>query len=73
MTQHNRPNPDDRSDNAEKLKEMVQNTLENIEAAEETMVFSNDKEKEAIKRKNERRNDSIDSMRSEIKDESNQN
>jgi len=69
---HNQPKPDDRSDNAEKLKDMIQNTNENMEAAEETMIYSEGKEKEAIKEKNERRKDSIESMRAEIKDEQNQ-
>ncbi|TDL31789.1 small acid-soluble spore protein Tlp [Jeotgalibacillus sp. S-D1] len=69
MTQHNAPKPDDRSDNAEKLKSMMQNTKENMEAAEETMMFADGKDKEAIKAKNNRRKDSMESMRSEIKDE----
>lgn len=68
---NNKPNPDDRSDNAEKLEEMVRNTKENMEAAEETMVFANEKEKEAIREKNERRKDSVEGMRNEIKDEKN--
>ena len=31
------PKPDDRSDNAEKLQEMVQNTIENMEESEDTL------------------------------------
>lgn len=64
-----RPKPDDRSDNVEKLKDMVQNTIGNIEAAEETMGFANEKERAAIKAKNARREESIEGMRSEIRDE----
>ncbi|OES46359.1 small acid-soluble spore protein Tlp [Domibacillus iocasae] len=64
-----RPKPDDRSDNVEKLKDMVQNTIGNIEAAEETMGFANEKERVAIKAKNARREESIEGMRSEIRDE----
>ena len=30
MAKQNRPNPDDRTDNVEKLQSMVQNTIENI-------------------------------------------
>ncbi|MDG5472632.1 small acid-soluble spore protein Tlp [Jeotgalibacillus sp. ET6] len=71
MTQ-NKPNPDNRADNAEKLKEMVQNTIGNMEAAEETMAFADGKDKKAIEEKNKRRQDSIDAMRNEIKDESRQ-
>jgi len=66
---HNQSKPDDRSDNAKKLKKMVQNTKENMEAAEETMIYSDGKGKEAIKEKNKRRKDSIESMRAEIEDE----
>ncbi|KIL52960.1 small acid-soluble spore protein Tlp [Jeotgalibacillus campisalis] len=64
------PNPDNRTDNADKLKEMVQNTIGNMEAAEETMAFADGKDKKAIEEKNKRRQDSIDAMRNEIKDES---
>lgn len=64
------PKPDDRSDNVEKLQEMVHNTIENMEAAEETMQFSNEKDRADIAAKNERRRESIEGMREEIKDES---
>lgn len=40
MMDYNKAKPDDRSDNAEKLEQMVQNTYENIEKAEETIQFS---------------------------------
>jgi small acid-soluble spore protein (thioredoxin-like protein) len=63
------PKPDDRSDNVEKLQEMVDNTLENIEAAEETIQFSDGEEKQQIIDKNKRRGESIEAMRNEIKDE----
>lgn len=33
------PNPDNRSDNAEKLQEMVQNTIDNFNEAKETANF----------------------------------
>ncbi|MDX8366954.1 small acid-soluble spore protein Tlp [Cytobacillus sp. IB215665] len=65
----NRPKPDDRSDNVEKLQDMVQNTIENIEEAHETMEFASDEEREQIEAKNQRREESITSMREEIKDE----
>ncbi|ERI09322.1 small acid-soluble spore protein Tlp [Aneurinibacillus aneurinilyticus] len=66
-----KPKPDNRKDNAQKLKEMVQNTIGNIEAAEETMsnTHLSDTQRQQIREKNERRRASIDSMRSEIKDE----
>jgi len=69
MKHNNRPNPDNRADNVEKLQEMVQNTIGNIEAAEETMVFASGKERAAIKAKNDRREESIEGMREEIQDE----
>lgn len=47
----NRPKPDDRSDNVEKLQDMVQNTIENIEKAEETMQFASPEEREKIREK----------------------
>jgi small acid-soluble spore protein (thioredoxin-like protein) len=66
---HNRPNPDDRSDNVEKLQDMVQNTIENIEKAHETMQFSSPEERAKIEEKNRRREEAIEAMRAEIKDE----
>jgi small acid-soluble spore protein (thioredoxin-like protein) len=66
---NNKPNPDDRSDNVEKLQQMVQNTIENIEEAEETMQFSNSEERDKIEAKNQRREESIAAMRAEIQDE----
>ncbi|MFB1049472.1 small acid-soluble spore protein Tlp [Paraliobacillus sp. JSM ZJ581] len=68
MTEH-KPNPDNREDNVEKLQEMVQNTISNIEASHETMEFANEEEKQLIKDKNKRREASIESMRAEIQDE----
>ncbi|QHA91887.1 small acid-soluble spore protein Tlp [Bacillus sp. N1-1] len=66
-------NPDDRRDNAEKLKSMVQDTIENIHDAEASLELTDsDIQKKAIKEKNQRRKQSIESMRNEIKDESKQ-
>ena len=66
----NKPNPDDRSDNVEKLQTMVQNTMKNIEEAEEAAACSNEEERQHIQQKNHNREVSIEAMRSEIKDES---
>ncbi|MFK4997924.1 small acid-soluble spore protein Tlp [Bacillus sp. N9] len=44
---NHKPKPDDRSDNVEKLQEMVHNTIENIERAEESMQFSDSAEQHA--------------------------
>lgn len=66
---YNKPKPDDRSDNVKKLQKMVQNTIYNMEASEDTMAHSSRKDRDAIKAKNARRQDSIDSMRRELHDE----
>lgn len=65
----NQPKPDDRSDNVEKLQGMVQDTIQNLEEAHETMEFSSGEDKEKIKAKNKRREEAIEGMRDEIKDE----
>lgn len=65
----NKPKPDDRSDNVEKLQDMVQDTIENFHEAEERMEYAPDHEKEQIRRKNKRREEAIDGFRDEIKDE----
>ncbi|MCA1062733.1 small acid-soluble spore protein Tlp [Rossellomorea sp. AcN35-11] len=69
----NKPNPDDRSDNVEKLQGMVQHTIENMERAEESMAFTDSEEQlQSIKDKNERRRESLQAFRNEIKDEAHQ-
>ncbi|UOY93229.1 small acid-soluble spore protein Tlp [Ectobacillus sp. JY-23] len=62
-------NPDDRSDNEVKLQEMVQNTIENMHEAEEAARFSNEQDCADIEAKNQRRLESIEAMRNEIKEE----
>jgi small acid-soluble spore protein (thioredoxin-like protein) len=70
MTYNNKPKPDDRSDNAEKLQSMIHDTIENIEAAEESLQFTDSEtQRKQIEAKNQRRRESIESYRSEIKDE----
>ncbi|WP_421384991.1 small acid-soluble spore protein Tlp [Bacillus salacetis] len=67
---NNRPNPDDRSDNVEKLQSKVFHTIQNMERAEESLAYTDSEEqKQAIEAKNERRRESIDAFRSELKDE----
>lgn len=63
--------PDDRSDNVEKLQDMVQNTIENIEESHKTMKDDDldGKDREAVKEKNIRREEAIKGMRAEISDE----
>lgn len=70
MTYNNKPKPDDRSDNAEKLQSMIHDTLENIEAAEDSLALTDsDTQRRQIEEKNQRRRESIESYRAEIKDE----
>ncbi|MGB5945592.1 small acid-soluble spore protein Tlp [Paenisporosarcina sp.] len=65
----NTPKPDDRTDNVEKIQDTVKNTIANMEAAEETMAFTDGRELEALKEKNARRKESINGLREEIVDE----
>ncbi|WP_042353530.1 small acid-soluble spore protein Tlp [Bacillus rubiinfantis] len=72
MAYKNKPKPDDRSDNVEKLQSMIHHTIENMEAAEESLAFTDSEtQRRQIHEKNERRRESIESFRSEIKDETN--
>ncbi|MBY6035936.1 small acid-soluble spore protein Tlp [Fictibacillus nanhaiensis] len=65
------PNRDDRSNNVERLEQMVENTEHNMQEANETM---NDSEltasqKEQIKEKNQHREESIEQFKIEIQEE----
>lgn len=62
--------PDDRRDNVEKIQKNIDNTYRNIAEAEKTMAITdNEKTKEEIRAKNERRREAIKGMIEEIKDE----
>ncbi|KPH69838.1 small acid-soluble spore protein Tlp [Oceanobacillus sp. FSL K6-0118] len=63
------PNPDDRSDNVEKLQNMIEDTIQNIEKSEETLENASGEDKQQIMSKNERREEAIEGFREEIKDE----
>ncbi|WP_068672249.1 small acid-soluble spore protein Tlp [Oceanobacillus sp. Castelsardo] len=67
--QHFQPNPDDRSDNKEKLQNMIEDTIQNIEKSEETLENSSGEDKQQIMAKNKRREEAIEGFREEIKDE----
>ncbi|AWX56530.1 MULTISPECIES: small acid-soluble spore protein Tlp [Brevibacillus] len=68
--------PDDRSDNAEKLQQMISNTEENIRESEDYLSAHageiSAEEKATLEAKNQRREESIEGYRAEIKDESSQ-
>lgn len=69
MPYQQQPNPDDRSNNVERLKSMIENTLDNIEEAEDTLRRAGSEEQEKIKEKNKRREQSVNAMREEMQDE----
>ncbi|ATF13837.1 small acid-soluble spore protein Tlp [Brevibacillus sp. HB1.2] len=68
--------PDDRSDNAEKLQNMISNTEENIRESEAYLAANageiSEEERTNLEAKNQRREESIEGYRAEIKDESSQ-
>jgi small acid-soluble spore protein (thioredoxin-like protein) len=69
----NMAKPDDRSDNVEKLQEMIQNTMENMRESEDYLKANSGEisaqEAKNIQNKNERREESIEAFRAEIQDE----
>lgn len=65
-----KPKPDDRSDNVERIQRNIDHTIRNIEASEELISETDDeKAKKDLKAKNERRERALEGMRREIKDE----
>ncbi|MFN7252786.1 MAG: small acid-soluble spore protein Tlp [Anaerobacillus sp.] len=63
--------PDNRYNNAERLEQMINNTIENLEEAHKTLQNEdlNEVDKEAIEAKNVRREQSIESFKAEMEDE----
>jgi small acid-soluble spore protein (thioredoxin-like protein) len=65
-----KPKPDDRSDNADRIQKNITMTIENMRRADETIKKTSDeKTKKELKDKNKRRQDALKGMRSEIRDE----
>ncbi|WP_141604023.1 small acid-soluble spore protein Tlp [Terrilactibacillus laevilacticus] len=68
-----KPKPDDRSDNVEKIENNIGHTLQNMDEANDYLKAHSDEisaeEKEQIREKNDRREESIEGLRQEIKDE----
>lgn len=63
-------NPDDRRDNVERIQNNIDNTIENMEIADEIIASTEDpKKKKTLKNKNKKREDALEGMISEIKDE----
>jgi len=64
------PNPDNRADNVERIQHNIDMTIDNIHRANEMIEKTSDqKMKQTLKDKNERRMDALGGMRDEIKDE----
>ena len=62
--------PDDRRDNAEKIRQNIESTQHNIELAEEMIAQTSDpKTKRDLQEKNERRRQAIPSMTKEMIEE----
>ncbi|WP_139902693.1 small acid-soluble spore protein Tlp [Clostridium thermarum] len=62
--------PDDRRDNVDKLQETIDNTIENMRLTEEAIEeTANAKTKAELEDKNKRRQEALESLRSEIRDE----
>ncbi len=66
----NKPKPDDRTDNVDKIQFNIDNTIENYRRAQEVIRGTeNEQMKEDLIAKNERRLESLEGMKDEIKDE----
>ena len=66
MTDH----PDDRRDNVEKIQEHIDNTIHNIELADEMISNTSDKKlRKELREKNQRREKAVDSMKNEMRGE----
>ena len=63
-------NPDDRRDNVDKIQQHINDTLDNIHKANDMIEITDDeKTKQDLKAKNERREEALNSFRNEIRDE----
>jgi small acid-soluble spore protein (thioredoxin-like protein) len=63
-------NPDDRSDNVERIQRNIDMTIHNIELADELIEKTSDpKLKRELKKKNARRQQALEGLRHEIRDE----
>jgi len=69
MSNSKNPKPDDRSNNVERIRDIIRNTEENLQEAEISMEFADPMQSELIEEKNERRRHSIEGLKEEMKDE----
>ncbi len=64
--------PDDRSDNVENIQKNINHTIENMRKADEVIEETSDNAmRQNLEEKNERREQALKGMRSEIRDEAN--
>ena len=61
--------PDDRSNNVERIQGIIKNTEEKLHEAEISMEFADPMQSKMVKEKNERRKQSIEALKDEMKDE----
>ncbi|MBU5424821.1 small acid-soluble spore protein Tlp [Tissierella pigra] len=67
---NNKPKPDDRRDNVDKIQFNIDNTIQNYRETKEMISKTSDeKSKKDLEEKQERRLESLKGMREEIKDE----
>lgn len=70
MKLENKPKPDDRRDNVNKIQNNINNTITNYRETEEIINNNDDnKQKMELEEKNKRREQSLKNMKKEIKDE----
>ncbi|MGH4122128.1 MAG: small acid-soluble spore protein Tlp [Clostridium sp.] len=63
--------PDDRRDNVDRIQHNISNTIENFHLTQEAIEKTDDgKIKKTLEEKNNRREDAINGMKSEMRDES---
>ena len=66
----NKPKPDDRTDNVDKIQFNIDNTIENYRRTQEVIRETEDEQiKQDLINKNEKRLESLKGMKEEIKDE----
>lgn len=67
---NNKPKPDDRRDNVDKIQFAIDHTISNYRESKDIISSTdNEKLKHDLEQKNQRRENAIDSMRDEIRDE----
>lgn len=66
----NKPKPDDRRDNVERIQYNIDNTIINYRKTEDAIKLAvDDKQKSELEEKNKRRDEAIKGMRKEIRQE----